>query len=76
MRQAGLRAQRGYKAPKVHYSGKVHPAAPNLLERQFEVAEPNKWWVSDITYSVPGAQGKHGCLNEPRVYLKYIEVAA
>jgi putative transposase len=50
MRQAGLRAQRGYKAPKVHYSGKVHPAAPNLLERQFEVAEPNKWWVSDITY--------------------------
>ena len=31
MRQAGLRAQRGYKAPKGYYGGTVHPAAPNLL---------------------------------------------
>lgn len=22
----------------------------NLLDRQFEVEAPNKWWVSDITY--------------------------
>ena len=53
MRLAGLRAQRGYKAPKGYYGGTVHPAAPNLLDRQFEVNEPNKWWVSDITYSAP-----------------------
>ena len=23
---------------------------PNVLNRQFEVAKPNQWWVSDITY--------------------------
>ena len=28
----------------------THPAAPNLLKRQFTVAAPNRWWVSDITY--------------------------
>ncbi|MGK0293587.1 MAG: putative transposase [Porticoccaceae bacterium] len=50
MRLAGLRAQRGYKAPKGYYGGTVHPAAPNILNRQFEVNEPNQWWVSDITY--------------------------
>jgi putative transposase len=50
MRQEGIRAQRGYKAPKAYFSGKPHPAAPNLLERQFEVTAPNRWWVSDITY--------------------------
>lgn len=32
MRQAGLRAQRGYKPPTAYYSGKPHPAAPNTLE--------------------------------------------
>lgn len=50
MQCAEIRAQRGYKAPKNYYSGKPHPAAPNLLDRQFEVSEPNRWWVSDITY--------------------------
>jgi len=49
MRQAGF-AQRGYKSPAAYYSGKPTPAAPNTLERQFEVNEPNLWWVSDITY--------------------------
>jgi putative transposase len=24
-----------------------------------------------VTYSVPGVQGGHGCLNEPRVCLEY-----
>ncbi len=50
MRQAGLRAQRGYKSPRTHRSGKVSPAAPNILKRQFKVAKPNQWRVSDITY--------------------------
>jgi putative transposase len=27
-----------------------HPVAPNLLGRQFEVHDPNKVWVMDITY--------------------------
>ncbi len=26
------------------------PLSPNLLERKFEVSEPNRVWVSDITY--------------------------
>jgi transposase InsO family protein len=26
------------------------PVAPNLLKRQFDVSEPNRVWVSDITY--------------------------
>ncbi|CAA0167652.1 protein of unknown function (plasmid) [Escherichia coli] len=28
-------------------------------------------WCGDVTYSVPGVQGGHGCLNEPRVCLEY-----
>ena len=50
MRSAGLRAQRGYTRPKGYYAGKPHAVAPNTLERQFDVDEPNRWWVSDITY--------------------------
>ena len=26
------------------------PISPNLLDRQFNVAEPDKVWVGDITY--------------------------
>ncbi len=26
------------------------PVAPNLLNRQFDVAQPNRAWVSDLTY--------------------------
>lgn len=50
MRAAGLRAMRGYKAPKGRYGGKPHVVIPNDLDRQFDVALPNQWWVSDITY--------------------------
>lgn len=50
MRAAGLRAQRGYRVPRVPQGGKPNPAVPNVLDRQFEVAAPNQWWVSDITY--------------------------
>lgn len=28
-------------------------------------------WGEDVYYSVPGVQGGHGCLNEPRVCLEY-----
>ncbi len=50
MQQANIRAQRGYKIPRYHAGGNEHPAALNLLRREFEVAAPNQWWVSDITY--------------------------
>ena len=48
-----------------------HVAIPNLLDRQFAVTAPNQVWCGDVTYSVPGVQGGHGCLNEPRVCLEY-----
>ncbi len=40
--------------------------------RGLDIFKANQVWSTDITYSVPGVQGKHGCLNEPRVYLKYV----
>ena len=32
------------------------PIAPNLLQRQFHVAKPNRYWVGDITY-IPTKNG-------------------
>ena len=50
MRAAEIQSQRGYKR-KAHYnSGEISTVAPNLLNREFEVAKPNKVWVTDITY--------------------------
>lgn len=51
--------------------GHEHVAIPDYLERQFAVTGPNQVWCGDVTYSVPGVQGGHGCLNEPRVCLEY-----
>ena len=30
-----------------------YPVAPNLLERNFIAAVPNRIWLADITYSAP-----------------------
>ena len=50
MRAEGLRSQRGYgRRPKV-FGTQPSVIAPNHLARAFEVAEPNKVWVTDITY--------------------------
>ena len=50
MLEAGIQSQRGYKR-KAHYSnGEVSTIAPNLLNREFGVTEPNKVWVTEITY--------------------------
>ena len=45
--------------------------ADDLVKRNFTADHPDQLWVSDFTYSVPGVQGGHGCLNEPRVCLEY-----
>jgi len=46
--------------------------AANLLNQNFNPIGQNQIWAGDITYYVPGVQGKHERINEPRVYLKYV----
>jgi putative transposase len=49
MSQAQLRSARGYKRPR-YKTGLPATTAPNLLQREFTVAQPDQVWVSDITY--------------------------
>ncbi len=49
MQQARLKSTRGYRRPR-HISGKPSSAAPNRLQQQFTVAQPDSAWVTDITY--------------------------
>ncbi len=50
MRLAGVSVKRKKKFKVTTDSRHNLPVAPNLLNRDFEVAEPNRTWVSDITY--------------------------
>ncbi|WP_457468714.1 IS3 family transposase [Pseudomonas sp. TE21394] len=50
MQAEGLRSQTGYRRRPGFYSGKPTAASPNHLARQLKVSEPNKVWVTDITY--------------------------
>lgn len=46
----GLRSQTGYRRRPGMRGGKPAVVAPNHLQRQFTVAQPNQSWVTDITY--------------------------
>lgn len=50
MRLAGLRSQTGYRRRRSFYGGRPIVTAPNHLDRQFAVTEPNRVWVTDITH--------------------------
>jgi putative transposase len=50
MRQEGLRAQIGYGRRPGMRGGKPAIVASNRLDRQFDVAQANQVWVTDITY--------------------------
>jgi len=50
MRVDGLAAVQKRKFKATTNSRHNWPIAPNLLERNFSVGEPNRIWVSDITY--------------------------
>jgi putative transposase len=50
MRQCGLKAQVGYKRRPGKYGTKPAIVAPNQLQQNFDVEQPNKAWVTDITY--------------------------
>jgi len=50
MKQAKLASQRGYDRRPYMRSGAVAQAAPNRLEQNFTVPQPNQVWGTDITY--------------------------
>jgi putative transposase len=52
----GMRAQQKRKFVVTTDSKHEHPVAENVLDRRFEVSEPNKVWGSDITY-IPTGEG-------------------
>lgn len=49
MKQAGLKAQIGYRKPR-YKGGKPAVLAENHLQQDFDVQSPNQVWVTDITY--------------------------
>jgi transposase InsO family protein len=50
MREAGIAAKTKRKFRQTTDSNHSHPVAENLLDREFEVEEPNTSWVADVTY--------------------------
>src|SRR5574343_710999 len=50
MRDEGLRSQTGYRRRPGQRYTKPSTVAPNHVQQQFEVTEPNRVWVTDITY--------------------------
>lgn len=50
MKRESLRAQVGYRRRPGPRGGLPAVTAPNHLEQRFDVTEPNKAWVTDITY--------------------------
>ncbi len=49
-RIAGIKVQIGYKRRSGSYGGRPSVVVDNTLDRQFDVAAPDKEWVTDITY--------------------------
>jgi putative transposase len=49
-RLAGIKAQIGYKRRPGSPNGKPSSVAANTLDRQFDVEEADRAWVTDITY--------------------------
>jgi len=49
-RQAGIEAKRKRRFRVTTQSRHSFPVAPNVLDRSFAVAQPNRVWVGDITF--------------------------
>jgi len=54
MKKANIHSARKKTYKKTTNSNHKNPVAPNLLERNFNVALPNQAWVGDITYIQTG----------------------
>ena len=50
MREEGIKARQKRRFRRTTDSNHTNPIAPNVLERKFETAAPNKAWVTDVTY--------------------------
>ncbi|CAJ1372184.1 unnamed protein product [Effrenium voratum] len=50
-RLAGIKAQIGYRRRPGSYGGKPSMVIDNSLDRQFDVEQPDRVWVTDITLS-------------------------
>lgn len=50
MSSEGLRSQTGYRRRPGQRYGRPSVIAPNHVQQEFDVAEPNQVWVTDITY--------------------------
>jgi putative transposase len=56
MHKHQIQAKQVKRRVRTTWSGHGQPVAPNLLERNFQAAQPNQKWVSDLTY-IPTAEG-------------------
>lgn len=54
MQESGLTAVTPHRWKVTTVSDPTRVAAPNLLDRQFRVAEPNRVWAADLTYCWTG----------------------
>jgi putative transposase len=50
MRLRKLQAKQSRRFKSTTKRNKAHPAAPNLLKRDFEADQPDQKWLADITY--------------------------
>jgi transposase InsO family protein len=50
MRYDGIRGKKRNRSKASSFAPGALPAAPNVLNRQFNVLKPNTAWVTDITY--------------------------
>jgi len=56
MRLRGLQAKQSKRFKVTTKRNTAHPAAPNLLKRNFEADRPDQKWLADITY-IPTQEG-------------------